>query len=177
MITISNAQINLHKYTHLDVYKRQGLLWASWKCNSEYIHQWLCHQDCPIGPYDIAALFGKPYLPCQTGLIVSKGFLVTGIHPCERTIFDDNESIASECSLLSQPVQDILVSDDLHGPSKDILQGASCSKSMASAPKIPCLSPQDIMSVPKLKRKISNKGWKASSASVITDSPYKLKLQ
>lgn len=64
---------------------------------SEYVRQWLRHYDCSLGPYDIAKRFRIAYLQCQTGLIASNGFPVTGIYPCNRIVLDD-EFIASERS-------------------------------------------------------------------------------
>ncbi|KAJ4425644.1 hypothetical protein ANN_27840 [Periplaneta americana] len=46
---------------------------------SEYIRQWLHHQNRPLGPYDVAEIFGKAYLQCQTAFIASKRFLEIAI--------------------------------------------------------------------------------------------------
>lgn len=58
---------------------------------SENIRLWMRHNNRPVGPYDIAELFGKAYLTCQSGAIAVNGFGVTGIFPCNRKIFSEVE--------------------------------------------------------------------------------------
>ncbi|KAJ4440331.1 hypothetical protein ANN_08470 [Periplaneta americana] len=186
---------------------------------SEYIRQWLRDQNRPLGPYDVAEIFGKAYLQCQTASIASKGFLETGIFPCDRTVFGDSDFIASTPPLTSQSAEDPLLSSDesrstvhnsvtemnsamastsqataavvitpstsnvsqprtdIHQPSEVDLREDGCSKSANSDSPKACVSPKDIMPVPQLKKKTSNRGRKPGSSAVITSSPYKAKLE
>lgn len=167
---------------------------------SEYVRQFLRHSERPVGPYDIAELFGKAYIQCQTALIAAKGFRVTGIFPCDRNVFQDVDFLPSESSLQTEPISrpDVSVQSPTSASdhsscgsmpatrnarhagmpydpfrSSDIdLQEAGPSNQPA-----PCVSPRDIMPVPAPKRKTSNRGRKQSSAAVITSSPYKMKLE
>ena len=56
---------------------------------NEQVRQWLRHCEKPVGPYDIAELFEKAYLSCQTGTNAVNGFKITGIYPCNRVIFTE----------------------------------------------------------------------------------------
>ncbi|KAG8299161.1 hypothetical protein J6590_107708, partial [Homalodisca vitripennis] len=147
----------------------------------------LRHNDRPVGPYDIAELFGKAYMQCQTVLIAATGFKVTGIHPCDRTVFKDVDFLPSEpfsktgtikntdiniqspksttlqvgdnpsCTPIpsSQNFRDDGVPDNPFRPSDIDLQEAGPSNQPA-----PCLSLRDIMPIPGLKQKTSNRGRK-----------------
>ncbi|KAJ4446552.1 hypothetical protein ANN_13249 [Periplaneta americana] len=66
---------------------------------------------------------------------------------------------------------------DPHQPSKVGLREDGCSKSVNSDSQKACVSPKDIMPVPQLKKKTSNRGRKPGSSAVITSSPYKAKLE
>lgn len=69
---------------------------------SEYVGQFLRHSERPVGPYDIAELFRKAYIQCQTALIAARGFRVTGIFPCDGNVFQDVDFLPSESSLQTE---------------------------------------------------------------------------
>ncbi|KAK9754303.1 DDE superfamily endonuclease [Popillia japonica] len=72
---------------------------------SEFVRQFLRHNTRPVGPYDIAELFGKAYL--QSGLIAATGIFfvkVTGIYPCDRTVFKDVDVLPSESSSQTEAI-------------------------------------------------------------------------
>ncbi|KAG8335155.1 hypothetical protein J6590_075555 [Homalodisca vitripennis] len=150
---------------------------------SEYVRQFLRHNDRPVGPYDIAELFGKAYLQCQTALIAATGFKVNGIYPCDRTVFKDLDFLPSASSQIEpssdanqSPTSNTLQSADIRDkhfqPSDIDLQDFGPSNQ-----SVPCVSPRDIMPIPAPKRKTSNRGRKPSSAAVVTSSSYKSVLQ
>lgn len=170
---------------------------------SEYVRQFLRHNDRPVGPYDIAELFGRAYLQCQTGIIAATGFKVTGIYPCDRTVFKDVDFLPSDSALSIPEINNLSSSSSLSvqsasSISPQVNDPSPCSSVPAQDAGIsdpfrpsdidlreagpsnrtaPSVSPRNIMPVPAPKRKRSNRGRKPSSAAVITNSPYKLELQ
>ncbi|KAK9739712.1 DDE superfamily endonuclease [Popillia japonica] len=171
---------------------------------SEFVRQFLRHNTRPVGPYDIAELFGKAYLQCQTGLIAATGFKVTGIYPCDRTVFKDVDFLPSESSSQTEAIPSPDV--NIQSPPSTRLQfsdHSSCASTPAAQndrdagiPHNPFrlsdvdlqeagpsnqpttyVSARHIMPVPAPERKTSNRGRKPSSAAVITSSPYKMELE
>lgn len=131
---------------------------------SEAIRLWMLHNERRLGPYDIAELFNQAYVQCQTGPIAINGFSKTGIFPCNRGIFTDVDFVAAE-----------LQEERLSTSENRAQAGCPLSDSKSSTQKT--ILPTDIAPVPQPKRKMSNRGRKASSAAVITSSPYKNKLE
>ncbi|KAG8259747.1 hypothetical protein J6590_008782 [Homalodisca vitripennis] len=153
---------------------------------SEYIRQWLRQSNRPLGPYDTAELFGKAYLQCQTASIAVKGFSETGIFPCNRTVFSDVDFLPSTPAIRDEPHEDLaLPSTSTKNPalpntsSEDhAITGTSSElPNLANTCSNICVSPHDIMPLPPMKRKTSNKGRKPSSCAVFTSSPYKQQLE
>lgn len=162
---------------------------------SEFVRQWMRHNNRPLGQYDIAELFGKAYLQSQTGAIAAKGFQKTGIFPCDRTVFGDDDFIASTApctpNLLNQAttttsptyesIEALSVNNsDMSSGGHDVnfttLACSSKSLSNRCDEESVNVSPYDIMPVPPPKKKSSTRGRKPSSCAVITSSPYKAGL-
>ncbi|KAK9743879.1 DDE superfamily endonuclease [Popillia japonica] len=144
------------------------------------------------------------YLQCQTGLVAATGFKVTGIYPCDRTVFKDVDFLPSESSSQTEAIPSPDV--NIQSPPSTRLQfsdHSSCASTPAAQndrdagiPHNPFrlsdvdlqeagpsnqpttyVSARHIMPVPAPKRKTSNRGRKPSSAAVITSSPYKMELE
>lgn len=135
---------------------------------SEAIRLWMRHNQRRLGPYDIAELFNQAYVQCQTGSIAINGFSNTGLFPCNRHMFTDADFIAAEQQ--GEPPTDASIGNEN-------LAQAVCSSSPDSNSSSQIILPVDITPVPQPKRKMSNRGRKASSAAVITSSPYKSELE
>lgn len=138
---------------------------------SEAIRIWLRHSERPVGPYDIAELFGKAYVNCQTASIAINGFSRTGIYPCDRGVFTEVDFIAAEHEVLGETSSEQALNN--------VAAEARCSSTADVRPSTPhtLVSPAEILPVPQPKKKMSNRGRKASSAAVITSSPYKTELE
>ncbi|KAG8294824.1 hypothetical protein J6590_094037 [Homalodisca vitripennis] len=119
-------------------------------------------------------------LTCQTGLIAATGFKVTGIHPCDSTVFKDVDVLPSEPFPQTGTIQNTDV--NIQSPNSTTLQvgdNPSCTPIPASqncrddgVPDNPfrpsdidlpeagplkqtcCVSPRDIMPISGLKQKI-----------------------
>lgn len=166
---------------------------------SENIRQWMLHNNRPLGPYDIAELLGNAFLRCQTGELAISGFRVTGIFPVNRKVFSDVDFAPSEdINVQSVTVEALKVSKGRTSKDKPSSQSAQyvhpgtlsplttpSARDLAEAGPSGCssqqssglVSPQDVLPIPRPKRKLTNKGPKAMTCAVVTSSPYKRALE
>lgn len=151
---------------------------------SEEVRVWLRENNRPLTQYDITELFGRAYRKCQTGEIAAKGFNVGGIFPFNRHIFTDADYLAAK-SEDREPESEgdvsLNTSASEPGPSTSFGTNKQPSNSLiqneleGSSPKI--ITPSDIAPPIKNKRKLTNRGRKASKSAIITSSPYKQELE
>nr|CAI5829531.1 unnamed protein product [Callosobruchus analis] len=145
---------------------------------SEQIRVFIRENNRLVPPYDVAELFGRAYLKCQTGEIAANGFKVGGIYPFNRNIFTDADYVAAaieqeknEDPNISnvQGVPVLAAEPLLHSDNpNDVQPGPS------SATSNKCLvTPYDISPVPQPKKRTSNKGRKLTKSAIISSSSYK----
>lgn len=170
---------------------------------SEQIRQWMLHNNRPLGSYDIAELLGNSFLKCQTGEIAGGGFKVTRIFPFNRHVFTDVDFAPSEDSNTNEITLQALKASKGRSNSKNSAalssshgtqQGTEPKSSQDFTPSAQDLadsgpsrcsstvnfsnvSPQDILPIPKPKKRVTNKGPKPMTCAVVTSSPYKHALE
>lgn len=164
---------------------------------SEEVRQWLRQNQRALCAYDIMELFGRAFIKCQTAEIAINGFKVTGICPLNKTLFSDAEYIEEAykkqtTSFYESAKRRPLILDnpstcladqsepfDLNKPSTSsedqVLTPSPCDAPLESSSSTKT-SPFEIFPVPQIKKRMSTRGRKACSSTVITSSPYKAQL-
>lgn len=152
------------------------------KYMAEEIRVWMRANGRAITHYDIASIFGRAYVRSQCAELAISGFRTTGIYPLNRHVFKDHDFI--ETSLDDKPDTDQVVHDNGNAaadPSEN--QTTREDQSLipnplpgpSTAPAF--ITPENISPIPRLNRTKSNRGRKASKATLLTSSPYKLELE
>ncbi|CAB3251125.1 unnamed protein product [Arctia plantaginis] len=138
---------------------------------SEEIRKFLIYSERMLKPYDIAELFGRAYLKCTSGEIAVNGFCATGIYPFNPQVFTEADFIA-EAPNSDQSCRSV---DNQRG-SVVADQDAPGTRTAVQEAPTGLILPEEIQPIPGAKTRTSNGGRKATTAKVITSSPYKNQL-
>ncbi|CAH1963651.1 unnamed protein product [Acanthoscelides obtectus] len=132
---------------------------------SEEIRIFLRANQRAVTHFDISELFGRAYLKVQTGERAVKGFAVTGLYPVRRNVFTEDDYLAAEDNSEHKETEDEPVL-------REQIQNEETSPGSETL-----VLPEDIMKIPNLKKKQSNRGRKSGKAKIITSTPNKDELE
>ncbi|KAJ3654946.1 hypothetical protein Zmor_014096 [Zophobas morio] len=130
---------------------------------SEEIRCFMRLHQRAVTHFDISELFGKAYLKVQSGERAVKGFRMTGIYPCRRDVFTEEDFIAA-----SQVLNTVEHQDKKNAVNEEI--------SAQNQVKMVVL-PEDIVPIPLLKKTQGTRGRKSGKAKLITSTPNKEELE
>lgn len=152
---------------------------------TEEIRVWIRVNTKAVTHYDIAGIFGRAYMRAQCAELAINGFKTTGIYPLNRYIFKDHDFISvSETEELNNVTS---TNNNLSGitvkTANDSIQGGGGGEVLIPNPiagtsATPAfITPINISPIPRVRNIKSNRGRKATKATVLTSSPYKLELE
>lgn len=140
---------------------------------SEEVRRWIMINGRPVTHFDLAEIFGKAYLNCQTASIAINGFRATGIYPPNPNIFPDCEYEAAEMESLEESG---CSSSHITGDTspRTTLQQIIQQSPIASGSGRQVITPKQLRPAPKHKKKMGKqRGRPPGVAEKITSTPYK----